>query len=103
MVEDRMTEIVPPEVVVVSNFEEFLEKGQPVEEALTDEQVDSVTPLDLLSSDNYTTKEIRNERFDVCKGCDRLFKPTRTCRECGCFMALKTWLKDAACPKDKWS
>ena len=98
-----MTVIVPPEVVVVSNFQEFLEKGQPVEEALTDEQADSVSPLDLLSSDNYTTKEIRNERFDVCKVCDRLFKPTRTCRECGCFMALKTWLKDAACPKDKWS
>jgi hypothetical protein len=102
MVEDRMTIIVPPEVIVVRDFEEFLEKGQPVEAGLTDEQADSVSPMDLLSSDNYTTKEIRNERFDVCKGCDRLFKPTRTCRECGCFMALKTWLKDAACPKDKW-
>ena len=98
-----MTIIVPPEVVVVRDFEEFLEKGQPVEAALTDEQADSVSPLDLLSSDNYTTKEVRNRRFDVCKGCDRLFKPTRTCRECGCFMALKTWLKDAACPKDKWT
>lgn len=63
---------------------------------------DDVTPLDLLSSNNYTTKEIRDERFDICKGCDRLFKPTRTCKECGCFMALKTWLKDAHCPLHKW-
>lgn len=37
------------------------------------------------------------QRFAICKNCDRLFKPTRTCKEYGCFMALKTWLKDASC------
>ena len=69
---------------------------------MSEEEIDAVTPLDLLHSDNYTTKEIRNERFDICKGCDRLFKPTRTCKECGCFMAMKTWLKGADCPIGKW-
>lgn len=97
-----MTEIVPPEVIVVRDFDEFLEKGQPVEKALTDEQVDGVTPLDLLNSDNYISKDVRDQRFAVCKGCDRLFKPTRTCRDCGCFMGLKTWLKGATCPLGKW-
>lgn len=63
---------------------------------------DYTTPFDLLSSDNYTTKEKRNERLDICNGCDRLFKATKTCKECGCFMSLKTWLKDATCPIDKW-
>jgi hypothetical protein len=63
---------------------------------------EDVTPLDLLSSKNYTTKEIRNERFNICKACPRLFKPTRTCKECGCFMAAKTWLKEASCPIGKW-
>ena len=63
---------------------------------------DDVTPMDLLSSDNYTTKDIRDSRLDICKGCDSLFAPTRTCKECGCFMALKTWLKDASCPLGKW-
>lgn len=63
---------------------------------------DDATPLDLLSSDNYTTREVRNERYDICLSCDRLFGPTRTCKECGCFMAMKTWLKMAGCPLQKW-
>ena len=69
---------------------------------ITEEQADAVTPLDLLHADNYTTKAIRNERLDICRGCDRLFKPTNSCKECGCFMALKTWLSDATCPIGKW-
>jgi len=75
------------------NFDRVAEEAPPI----TEEAADKVTPLDLLDSDNYTTKEIRNERFDICKGCDRLFKPTRTCKECGCFMALKTWIANASC------
>jgi hypothetical protein len=70
------------------------------EEGIQDK--DDVTPLDLLSSKNYTTKKIRNERFDICKECPKLFKPTKTCKECGCFMAMKTWLSDATCPINKW-
>jgi hypothetical protein len=73
-----------------------------MEEEKTPEELDHVTPLDLLSSDNYTTKEIRNERLDICKGCEHLFKPTRTCKKCGCFMAAKTWLKFAHCPEGHW-
>lgn len=71
-------------------------------EQISDEQADAVTPLDLLHSDNYTTREIRGARLDTCKGCERLFRPTKTCKECGCFMALKTWLIDATCPLGKW-
>ena len=61
-----------------------------------------VTPLDLLNNENYTTEEIRNARYDTCLGCERFFKPTKTCRECGCFMTMKTWLKEAECPIGKW-
>lgn len=63
---------------------------------------DNVTPIDLLSGDNYTSAKIRGERYEACLGCERLFKPTRTCKECGCFMALKTWLQSASCPLGKW-
>lgn len=63
---------------------------------------DDVNPLDLLGPGNYTNSEIRGGRLDICLGCERLFKPTRTCKECGCFMSLKTWLKEAHCPLDKW-
>jgi len=62
-----------------------------------------VTPFDLLSNENYTTEDIRNNRYDICLECDILFKPTKTCKECGCFMALKTWLSDAKCPIGKWN
>jgi len=71
-------------------------------EEMTEEEIDEAKPTDLLFSDNYTTRDIRDTRFDICKGCYRLFKPTRTCKECGCFMAMKTWLKQATCPLDKW-
>lgn len=69
---------------------------------ISDEAADAVSPFDLLHSSNYTTKQIRSKRFDICKGCDRLFQPTKSCKECGCFMAAKTWLKDADCPLGKW-
>ena len=83
------------------DFEKVAEEAPPVDP----ESADQLTPLDLLTGE-YTDKATRDARFDICKGCDRLFKPTRTCKECGCFMALKTWLKDARCalpePDRKW-
>jgi hypothetical protein len=66
------------------------------------QEMDEAKPWDLLDSDNYTTEEIRGDRYKTCLGCERLFKPTRTCKECGCFMSLKTWLKHAECPLGKW-
>jgi rRNA maturation endonuclease Nob1 len=73
--------------------------------SMTDDQekiLDETTPFDLLNSDNYTTREIRDGRYHTCLDCDRLFSPTRMCKECGCFMAMKTWLKEAHCPLGKW-
>lgn len=67
-----------------------------------EKEMDEARPWDLLDSDNYTSEEIRGARYKTCLGCERLFKPTRTCKECGCFMSLKTWLKHAECPLGKW-
>ena len=69
---------------------------------VNDEISRSVTPIDLLSSSNYTDKGTRNERMDICNGCERFFKLTKSCKECGCFMSMKTWLKEAECPLGKW-
>lgn len=63
---------------------------------------DSVKPWDILNLNNHTTDEIRGARYKDCLGCERLFKPTRTCKECGCFMAIKTWLTEAHCPLGIW-
>lgn len=69
---------------------------------MTAKQMDSVTPLDLLSNKNYTSRKIRDARYGVCLTCDNLNSLFRSCNECGCFMSLKTWLKDADCPIGAW-
>jgi len=42
------------------------------------------------------------ERLEICRACPRLFAPTVTCKECGCFMKVKTQIKTAVCPIGKW-
>lgn len=41
-------------------------------------------------------------RYEICKTCDLFFKPTRQCRECMCFMNVKTKTHSATCPIGKW-
>lgn len=61
-----------------------------------------VTPFDLLNKNNYIETSESNKRMEICLGCDHLIKLTNQCKECGCFMNLKTKLKDAICPIGKW-
>ncbi len=42
------------------------------------------------------------ERYNICKSCDRFNKLTKICKECGCFMPAKTKLKNNFCPLNKW-
>jgi hypothetical protein len=42
------------------------------------------------------------QRYDICKGCEHFFKPTRQCRECMCIMSIKTKVHEAVCPVGKW-
>ncbi len=42
------------------------------------------------------------ERKKICSLCPYLFKPTFTCKKCGCFMKIKTKLANAKCPEGKW-
>jgi hypothetical protein len=46
---------------------------------------------------------IREERMNICNSCEHLFKPTTTCKKCGCFMKLKTYLPTQKCPLNKWT
>jgi hypothetical protein len=48
------------------------------------------------------TEEQRNVRYDICKSCEWFFTPTSTCKKCGCFMAMKTYLPAKSCPIGKW-
>jgi len=62
----------------------------------------AVRPTDLLDSANYADAETAEQRYAMCLECPSLIKTTKQCKECGCFMALKTKLKQATCPLGKW-
>jgi len=51
---------------------------------------------------SISSEEESSQRFSVCLSCPELIKETSTCKQCGCFMFLKTKLKDAKCPLNKW-
>jgi len=47
--------------------------------------------------------EVQEYRYNTCSGCEKLYKPTDTCRVCGCFMKVKTWMPEQECPIKKWT
>jgi hypothetical protein len=64
---------------------------------------DNVKPWDMFNPNiEKLSEEVAQKRLDMCLGCDRLIKITNQCKECGCFMNLKTKLPNAFCPIGKW-
>ena len=61
-----------------------------------------VKPWDLLNKDNWTMEEVREKRLEICHACPELINITKQCKQCGCFMELKTKLENAFCPLRKW-
>lgn len=47
-------------------------------------------------------EETAKKRIEICVECPHLIKITRQCKECGCFVDLKTKLKTQRCPIEKW-
>jgi hypothetical protein len=41
-------------------------------------------------------------RLEICSRCEFFRASDQRCSKCGCFMALKTYLKAEKCPTDKW-
>jgi hypothetical protein len=48
------------------------------------------------------SEEIQIQRMDTCRSCEHLYTKTDTCKLCGCFMGVKTWMATQACPIKKW-
>jgi hypothetical protein len=60
-------------------------------------------PWHAMNPNNFNPDEALSEkRYEICEACPRFFKITKQCKECGCFMPIKTKLKEAVCPLDKW-
>jgi hypothetical protein len=47
-------------------------------------------------------RELIESRLKVCNGCNWFNKRLAKCKKCGCFMKLKSTLKAAKCPLEKW-
>lgn len=47
-------------------------------------------------------KYLIDTRLEICNNCEWLNKRLVKCRKCGCFMKLKSTLKQAKCPIGKW-
>ncbi len=48
------------------------------------------------------TEEEANARLEICKTCEFFNSIQSRCTRCGCFMAVKTYLKAEKCPVGKW-
>ena len=60
-------------------------------------------PWDLLRPNTeYAAPELSSQRLAICEECPRLIEATHQCRECGCFMKIKTKMQMATCPLGKW-
>lgn len=60
-------------------------------------------PWDVLNPNTeWSGEETVKVRLNICNDCDKFIKVTAQCRECGCFMKLKTKMQDAKCPLGKW-
>lgn len=56
---------------------------------------------DLLRPSRYTDAATQKRRMEICAACPRRSNIGQ-CRECGCFLNLKTRLTTEKCPLDKW-
>ncbi len=48
------------------------------------------------------SEEDANARLAICKTCEHFDPEPERCRQCGCAMALKAYLKAEKCPVGKW-
>jgi hypothetical protein len=50
----------------------------------------------------FVPNKVYEERLEICRECVYYFKPTGTCKDCGCFMKLKARLAPMECGQKKW-
>lgn len=50
----------------------------------------------------FVSNKIYQDRISICKDCVFYFKPTGTCKDCGCFMKIKARLAPMECSQKKW-
>jgi hypothetical protein len=60
-------------------------------------------PWDMFNPNiEYVPEAEASTRMAICEECPSLLRLTHQCKECGCFMKMKTKIKTAECPLGKW-
>jgi hypothetical protein len=60
-------------------------------------------PWDILNPNTeYVDEQESTRRYDICLTCPEMISLTKQCKQCGCFMNVKTKLASATCPLQKW-
>jgi|VirMetMinimDraft_7_1064189.scaffolds.fasta_scaffold07099_3 hypothetical protein len=52
--------------------------------------------------DQSVPAQVAESRQNICNGCPKRIDLLNQCKECGCFLAAKTKIKQEKCPLDKW-
>ena len=66
------------------------------------------TGIDLLKAGRdialrkFVPEEVKQNRLEICHGCEHWNKVNNQCKECGCQMRVKTSLSSSHCPLNKW-
>mgnify|MGYP003138359462 FL=1 len=50
----------------------------------------------------FVPNNVYEDRIAICRSCVYYFKPTGTCKDCGCFMKIKARLAPMECSQKKW-
>lgn len=74
-----------------------------IKEIIENNKASAVSPLDIVNPNTEWVDEITaSNRFSICEACPELIKMSKQCKKCGCFMTIKTKMKQATCPIGKW-
>lgn len=80
------------------NMSSLFKKLQYAGETVKDVTISTINGEDLFCSNIEEQK-----RLETCNKCEYFVKETNRCNECGCFMKIKSNLKAAKCPLNKWN
>ena len=50
----------------------------------------------------YVSDEIKNQRLEICRNCEKYDSEQIRCIECGCFLEHKAAFSIDSCPLEKW-
>ena len=56
----------------------------------------------IIKDPSWVDDDLYSMRLKTCEGCDLYNHHTKRCKECGCFMLMKTKFHASSCPIGKW-